>query len=294
MISLKDMKFLTALAQRKHFARAAEDCGVSQPAFSMRIRKIEEEVGVSIVRRGSRFEGFTVEGQIILRHAHKIMDDLKSMEQDVKSAQGEISGTVSVGVIPTAVVYSAHAVKRLHEQHPGIRVNLHTATSLAIQQGVENGQFDVGITYGDGLAGGLLRVDPLFEERYLLLASAGLLGQKRDRITWAEAAELPLCLLEPKMQNRRILDHVFSELGLAPEVIMESSGFLASIVLATESAAATIIPESLLDLFQNVDGLVGIELVEPEVEKPICLVSRARELGLPIVDALRAVCVQNA
>lgn len=291
MLGLRDMEFLTALARRKHFARAAEDCGVSQPAFSMRLRKIEESLGVALVRRGNRFEGFTTEGEAILRHAHKIIDDLKIMQQDIRSARGEITGSLSIGTVPTAVIYAARAVGRLQEQHPNLAITLRTATSLAIQQGVDNGQFEVGFTYGEGLTSSLYRVDPLYQERYLLLAHKNLLGAKRESITWADAAELPLCLLESDMQNRRIIDKVFRDQGLAPKVMMESNGFMASIVLADEGATATIVPEHLAKTFARMAEIAVLRLVEPALEMPVCLFTRARELELPAVSALRKTCV---
>ncbi|MEM1074709.1 MAG: LysR family transcriptional regulator [Pseudomonadota bacterium] len=290
MLSLRDMEFLTALERCKHFARAAEHCGVSQPAFSMRLRKIEEGLGIALVKRGNRFEGFTTEGETVLRHAQKIMDDLKVMEQDIRSAHGEISGSLSIGAVPTAVIYAAKAIKRLQAHHPDLVVTLHTATALAIQQGVDNGQFEAGFTYGDGLASNLYRIDPVYNERYLLLAHKKLLGARRRNITWAEAATLPLSLLETGMQNRRIIDKVFREKGLAPKVIMESSGFMASIVLADEGATATIAPEHLANVFASMTEVIALELVEPDLEMPVCLFTRARELGLPAVSALRSAC----
>lgn len=293
VFGLKDLELLTALARRKHFARAAEDCGVTQPAFSMRLRNLEESLGVAVVKRGNRFQGFTNEGKIILRHAFKIMDDLKVMEQDVRSAQGEITGALSVGVIPTAVVYAARAVKRLKTLHPGIKVTLHSANSLLVQQGVDNGQFDAGFTYNEGLAGDLLHKEPVYQERYLLLAPQNLVSKENTSVTWAKVAELPLCLLEPEMQNRRIIDKVFSDQGLAPTVITESSGFMASIVLAAEGMAATIVPSDLVGVCEQLDGVTARKIVEPEFEMPVCLVSRARDLSMSAVDALRSVCVNS-
>lgn len=294
MPSLRDIEFLIALARRKHFARAAKDCGVSQPAFSMRLRNIEESLGVTLVKRSNRFEGFTTEGEAMLLHAHKIMDDLKVMEQDIRSAHGEITGTLSVGAIPTAVIYAARAIKQLQGHHPDLRVTLHTATALAIQEGVDNGQLEAGFTYGEGLTRNLYRVDPLYRERYLLLAHKKMLQGKRETITWAQAAELPLCLLEPEMQNRRIIDQVFRDQGLTPKVIMESSGFMASIVLADEAATATIVPEHLAKVFVRMADIAVLELVEPVLEIPVCLFTRAREIGLPAVNALRAACTGSS
>lgn len=290
MISLRDLEFLTSLARRKHFARAAEDCGVSQPAFSMRIRKIEERLGTAVVKRGNRFQGFTPEGETLIRHARKIMDDLKSMEQEFRSSRGEVTGVLALGVVPTAVIFAARMVGRLKRQHPGIQVSLITETSLAIQQGLESGRFEAGITYGEGVSQDLLRVDPLYPETYLLLAPDHIAPPHDGPLTWAEAAELPLCLLEPEMQNRRILDAVFFDQGLVPNVIVETSGFIAALVLAGEGLAATIVPQSLVETMGCPKGAVAIPLTEPELEKEMCLVAPFRDPDLPTVEALRRIC----
>lgn len=292
VISLRDLEFLSSLARRRHFAKAAEDCGVSQPAFSMRIRNLEEKVGMPLVNRGNRFQGFTAEGTALVRHARKILDDLKIMEQEFRSARGEITGKLSVGVIPTAIVFASKAVKNLQARHPGIRVRLETASSLAIQQGLEDGEFDAGFTYREGVAGDLFRTDPLYGETYMLLAPASLAPSKSGTATWSEAAELPLCLLVRGMQNRSILDKVFHDLALAPKVVTEASGFIASMVLASEGMSATIVPTPLVESFGQLSGTVALKLVEPDLEKQVCLISRSRETDLPTVDALRAVCAE--
>lgn len=290
VISLRDLEFLTALSRRKHFARAAEECGVSQPAFSMRIRKLEDRLGFAIVKRGNRFQGFTTEGQTLLRHALSIQDGLKAMEQEIRSARGEIVGDLAIGVIPTAAIRAARLVKTLQTRHPGIRVRLETASSLAIQQGIDSGQFEAGITYGEGVARDLLRLEPLYGESYYLLAPVGLAPRPTGEATWAEAAALPLCLLDPRMQNRKIIDGMFRDLGLVPRIMTEATGFLPAIVLAEEGLAATIVPGDLAESLARGPGTVALRLTEPTLEKPVCLLSRARDAGLPTVDALRDVC----
>lgn len=293
MISLRDMEFLSSLARRKHFARAADDCGVSQPAFSMRIRNIEEKLGMAVVKRGNRFQGFTDEGEALVRHAHKILADMKTMEQEIRASRGEVTGRLSLGVIPTAVIYAAHAVKKLQTQYPGIKVTLQTSTSLAIQQGLENGHYDAGFSYSEGVPSDLLRLDALYNETYLLLAPEHLAPRKAGPITWTEAAQLPLSLLEPGMQNRRILDKVFRDLGLVPSVRSETSGFTASMVMAAEGLSATIIPRLLAKTLGRIDGTVALPLTEPELEKEVCLVTPMRHPGIPTVEALRAVCTEG-
>ena len=87
MIEIRDLQLLSALARHRHFAKAAEECGISQPAFSMRIRNLEDRLGVSIVRRANRFQGLTEEGEMIVQRARRILDDTKALEQQVLAAK---------------------------------------------------------------------------------------------------------------------------------------------------------------------------------------------------------------
>ncbi len=287
VISLKDLQFLTALARHGHFARAAEEVGVSQPAFSMRIRKLEETLDAAIVKRGNRFQGFTAEGDALMRHARKIMDNVQLLEEDFRSAGGTITGTLTLGVIPTAVAYVAQALQTLRAAHPGITVRLQAATSLAVQQGLENGRFDAGLTYEEGVPPDLQRVEPLYEETYLLLSPTALAPRAGGSASWTEAAQLPLILLEPGMQNRRILDVVFRDLGILPNVIAETSEFTSAMVMAANGIAATIVPKVLLHALGGLAGTVALPLVDPILAKQVCLISAHRTPGLSTVDALR-------
>ncbi len=287
MISLKDLEFLSSLARHRHFARAAEECGVSQPAFSMRIRKMEERLDAAIVKRGNRFQGFTPEGEAILRHARKIMKDVQILQEEFRSAKGDITGQLSIGVIPTAMAFAARIAGQLRLSHPGIRLRMQASTSLGIQQGLENGLFDAGITYEEGAAPDLMRVEPLYSETYMLLVRADQAPRRSAKATWAEAAALPLVLLEPGMQNRRFLDLHFSELGLHPTVVSETSEFSSAMVMAANGVAATIVPEVLVQALGGVPGTVALPLVSPQLNKQVSLVTAHQEPGLSTVAALR-------
>jgi DNA-binding transcriptional LysR family regulator len=289
MPDLKDLECLVALARQRHFARAARDCGLSQPAFSMRIRNLEERLNTSIVKRGNRFQGLTVEGETVVVHARQILEQLKALETDVKGAGGQVAGTLVLAVIPTASAQAARLAKRLGTAHPDVRVRVEMTTSLAIQQGVLDGVFDAGITYTEGAAADLLRVEPFYDERYVLLAPVGMVPTGARTIRWSEAAALPLTLLEPSMQNRRILDRVFEEAGVHPRVTQESNGFIAAMVMAIEGLAATVVPEVMLDALGPVQGTVALPLVDPRVEKSVSLVTSARNRRVPVVESLRKV-----
>ena len=288
MVDLRDLQCLAALARHRHFARAASECGLSQPAFSMRIRGLEERLGTTIVRRGNRFQGLTREGDTILTHARRILDEVRALEQDVRAARGDIAGNLTLGAIPTAAAYAAHATIWLKAAHPGITVRIETTNSLAIQQGVEAGNFDAGITYTEGASRDLLNVEPLYDETYVLVCPEGQAPHRDGPVTWAEAAALSLSLLEPQMQNRRILDRVFQESGALPYVSSETYGLTASMVLAVQGVSATVLTQVIVDSLGPLEGTVVLPLVDPVVETSISLVTPLRQPHIPTVEALRS------
>ena len=288
MIEIRDLQLLSALARHRHFAKAAEECGISQPAFSMRIRNFEDRLGVSMVRRANRFQGLTEEGEMIVQRARRILDDTKALEQQVLAAKGEVTGTLILGVIPTAIAFTGRLTKRLRQAHPRIVTRIETMSATAIQHRLDEGSLDAGVTYGDGIDTDPGQVQPLYEETYVLLVPSNLTDETGP-IRWARAAGFPLSLLEPQMQNRRILDHVFKEQGLHPDIVAETSGFTASMVMAREGLAATVVPRVLVRALGDLKGTRVLPLIDPVVSKPICLATLTRDPELPTVAALRAV-----
>jgi DNA-binding transcriptional LysR family regulator len=288
------MQLLSALARHRHFAKAAAECGISQPAFSMRIRKLEDKLGVAIVRRANRFLGLTGEGEMLVTRARRILDDARALEQEFKAAKGEVVGTLVLGAVPTAAAYAARLAIHLHRAHPRIVMRIETASSLSIQQRLDEGTIDAGLTYGDSIDQDLVTVEALYEESYVLLAPAAMVAGHDGAISWTQAADLPLSLLEPRMQNRRIIDRMFAELSLQPRIVAETNGFIASMVMAREGLAAAIVPLVLIESLGDMSGTVVLPLIDPTLSKPICLATPVRQVEMPVVRALKAVAMANS
>jgi DNA-binding transcriptional LysR family regulator len=289
MLDLRDMQLLAALARQAHFARAAEECGISQPAFSARIRNLEIELGVPLVKRGNRFMGFTAEGEIALRWARRLLGDADAFRQEVEVARGALSGQMTIGAVPTALTYVAAVSVRLRAAHPGLSIRVHSLTSSLIHQGLEDFSLDAGVTYLDGQRPAVLGAEPLYHERYVLLAPPALAPRRAGTATWAEAAALPLSLLTRDMRNRRILDGVFDvHVGRVPQPVLETNDFTAALAQVVQGASATIAPEVLADTLPLCGGAVRLALTEPEVTTPIGLLVADRDPPPPAVDALVA------
>lgn len=288
MLDMRDLECLSALARCRHFARAAEECGLSQPAFSMRIRNLEDRLQTQIVKRGNRYQGLTAEGEIVLARGRDILGQIRSLEEEVQSARGEISGLLKMGVIPTAAAYAARIATTLRASHPGIRMRVDTTSSLSLQQGLEDGRFDAALSYSDGVGSTTLRVEELYQERYVLMVPRAL-HQGQTEMSWADAAALPLILLEPEMQNRRILDQVFADAGAEPTVVAETDGFTATLAMAAEGLGAAVLPEVLIGNVGHSEQVVTVRLTEPEIARSVSLITPQRPQEIPVIEALRSV-----
>ncbi len=283
---IRDLQVLLALARRKHFTQAASDCGISQPAFSARIRHLEEDLGVPLVRRGNRFLGFTREGERVIRWASRLLADAEGLRQDMDVARGELRGRLVLGVVPTALPYAADISTRLRKAHPGLAIEIASQTSAQIVRALSDYSVDAGIVYRAYMEDTSLRFEPVYEERYVLLLSRELAPRSKGTVTWAEAASLPLCLLGKDMHFRRVVDDAFNEAGVNPEPVMETNAFTAVLAQVAIGAAATIAPQSLADSLLLSGKTVSLALVGPRVSQEIGIAVQDHELTLPAITAL--------
>ena len=124
------LEFLLALAREKHFGRAAEACGVTQPTLSAGVKQIEEQMGVLLVRRGSRFQGFTPEGERVLDWARRIVGDTRNMREEINSLRLGLSGRLRIAAIPTALAMVAALTTPYRERHPNVQFTILSRTSV--------------------------------------------------------------------------------------------------------------------------------------------------------------------
>ena len=191
------LEFVLALARERHFGRAAEACGVTQPTLSAGLKQLEDMLGVRLVDRGSRFQGFTAEGERVLDWARRIVGDSRAMRQEINALKKGLSGHLRIAAVPTALPVLAALTTPFRNRHPDVSFNIVSRTSISILTQIENLDVDVGITYIDNEPLGRVKSFPLYEEQYLLLTGKdGPLGRNASA-TWKAAAQLPLCLLSP-------------------------------------------------------------------------------------------------
>jgi DNA-binding transcriptional LysR family regulator len=282
------LEFLIALAREKNFGRAAEQCGVTQPTFSAGIKQLEDTLGVMLVQRTSRFLGFTAEGERVLDWARTIVADTRAMRQEVRTLKQGLSGHLKIAAIPTALAMVSALTTPYRAKHPNVKFTILSRTSTDVLSMLENLEVDAGLTYIDNEPLGRMRAVPLYLEQYRLLTSADSPLGERDQVTWAEVGRIPLCLLTPDMQNRRIIDSLLHAAGSRPEPTLESNSMIVLFSHVRTGRWASVMPEKLADTLGLTERLRSIPIIEPEAVHQIGLVVPPREPMTPLVSALVA------
>jgi DNA-binding transcriptional LysR family regulator len=274
-----------ALARTQHFGRAAEELGITQPTLSAAIRQLEGQLGVMLVRRGSRFQGLTTEGEQVLVWARRITGDARTMREEMRAARHGLSGRLRIAAIPTALAMVPMLTTPFRERHPGVTFSVVSRTSVEILSLVGNLDADVGVTYLDNEPLGRVVSLPLYRERYRLITAAGSPLSDRERVTWAEVATLPLCLLTPDMQNRRLIDQHLAEAGVSVRPSLESNSMIVLFSHIRTGEWASIMPLNLAETLGFSEPIRAIPIVEPDASHLVGLVAAAREPRSPLVAA---------
>jgi DNA-binding transcriptional LysR family regulator len=280
------LEYILALAREKHFGRAAEACGVTQPTLSSGVRQLEEHMGVLLVNRGSRFQGFTPEGQRVLDWARRIVGDSRAMREEINSLRSGLSGQLRIAAIPTALAMVAALTTPYRERHPNVRFTIYSRTSIEILELLENLEIDAGITYLGNEPLGRVNTIPLYREHYRLLTSADAPLGNRESVTWAEVAQVPLCLLTPDMQNRRIIDGLLKQAGGEARPTLESDSMILLFSHVRTGRWASVMPAMLAETLGLTATLRTIPITSPVAEQTIGLVVPSREPMMPITTAL--------
>lgn len=296
-ILIRQLEYLVALAREKHFGRAAMACHASQPALSTGLRKLETELGVTIVHRGRRFSGFTAEGDRVVGWAHRILAERDALRTDLDRMRHGLTATLRIGAIPTAVAVMPLLTEAFRQHHPMARVKIEVLTSREIVRRLSDFDLDVGLTYLDEEPESA-HAHRLYEERYYLIAPDDTKLASAESVKWDAAAQLPLCALNGAMQNRRILDARVAAAGaqLSPEV--ETDTIDALYAHLANGHWSCIIAHTWLHAFGVPPGMHAVPMAEPYPRPPVGAITSpdqpASILADALLDAVRDIDVATA
>lgn len=284
-MQIRALRYFVTLAEEKHFARAADRCGITQPTLSAALNALEEELGKRLVERDRRYIGLTPEGRAMLPWAQQMLAAQEGMVHAVEALGGPLSGEFRLGAIPAATPLVGLFANLLLGTHQGLSLSIHSLTSRDIVRGLNAFEIEAGLTYLDHEPpAGMLTV-PLYEERYIFIASHGGAFDNYTHISWEEAAAAPLCLLHQGMQNRRILDAALAIRGLSTTPRAISDSYLALLAMVQSGGLATIIPDSYTALLDKLSWARFIPLEGEQTSNRIGLIVADRTPLNPLSSA---------
>lgn len=195
-MNIRDLRYLVALAEHLHFGHAAEACFVSQPTLSTQIKKLEDELGVSLVERAPRRVMLTPVGRDVASRARSILDQVDQLRETARRSRDPEAGTVRLGLFPTLSPYLLpHVVPLLRQRFPDLELLLVEEKTETILARLREGRLDAGVlalpVHDDQL-----HVEPLFEEPFLLAVPEHHPLARRSSLSLDDLANESLLLLE--------------------------------------------------------------------------------------------------
>lgn len=268
----RQLEYFVAVAQERHFGRAAKKCHVSQPTLSAGISKLERELDVTLIDRGHSFVGLTPEGERLLTWAKRILAEHGALKAEMRAIRSGIAGTLRLGTIPTASTTSSLVLSAFCSNHPRARVQIRSQLATSeLYRRLREFELDAAIVPVVPEDSRGLDLVPLYEENYVLISPADMLPAGTSALEWSHAAQLPLALLTPDMRVRQIIDATFSKLGITVHPQVETDSVSTLLAQAANGDRACIVPHTWLWTTLMTADLRAVELIEPTVKTPIAV-----------------------
>lgn len=283
---LDKLEMFLTVSKEQHFGRAAEHLGITQPSLSAGIKQLEEQLGVQLIFRGSRYGGLTPEGQSALIWARRIVGDARQLRQEMRATRHGLSGVLRIAVIPTALTWAARLSARFADRHPNVQLSILSRSSSEILSLIENLDVDAGLSYLDNEPMGRVVTEPLYRERYCLVCAPGSTLAGRESVGWGDLADLRLCLLTPDMQNRRIINRCFADAGIAPRAMVEANSTMVLAAHVEMGDWATILPADTAAFLTAGKPMVALPIAGGTQDHLVGLVAPFRDPHTPVLDAL--------
>lgn len=280
---LRQLEYLCALADARHFGRAAAACHVTQPALSAGIRKLESELGLELVHRNSHYSDLTPAGKKLIPWARQILASSESFSTEASRLKGALSGTLRLGVIPTALPATATIFTPLLVENPSVDLELRSLSAVDIAAQIEAFAVDAGITYLADEPPRGMRHTEIFRERFAYLAAAT--GDAAEPISWREIDGKRLCLLTSEMQNRRLVDAALAAAGVTTEVRIETDS-ISGLISFAHRGWSSIVSEVWVQVYGVPEGMTARRLIDPDLSYPIGIVTRDSPHLPPLITAL--------
>jgi LysR family transcriptional regulator, hydrogen peroxide-inducible genes activator len=243
MVSLRQLHYLESLAETRHFGHAAEACAVSQPALSMQIKELEDELKISLVERRKTGIELTEQGEEIARRARVILASVRDLVDYAKHQEGVLSGVLKLGAIPSIAPYLLPAaLPELRRRFPALNLQLRETLTANLVRELVTGDLDL-ILIALAIDDPEVETLHLFDDRFILATKATRRNQRLRRVSADMLTRDRLLLLE---EGHCLRDQALSYCHMLTPEARDSFGAssLATIVqMVANGYGITLLPE---------------------------------------------------
>ncbi|UUX97123.1 LysR family transcriptional regulator [Aquabacterium sp. J223] len=282
---LNDLVAFRAVAELNSFRKAAESVHLSQPAFSRRVDKLEQALGVRLLERTTRRVSLTSVGREFERKVRELLDELDSTLLTLRGAAATRMGEVTVACVPSTVYYYlSEVVRRYHQQCPRVRVKVLDAGANEVLGAVSRGEADFGLNF-IGAQEGDIEFKPLAQDRFVAACRRDHPVARLRSISWGQLAEHDYIAVSRTSGNRVLLDQALAGVPGRPQATYETQHVTTMLGLVEAGLGVAAVPSMAMPGPDH-PTLVSVPLVEPAVTRKMGLIRRRRHALSPAAQQL--------
>ncbi len=284
-MELRQLRYLVAVADESHFTRAAAREHVAQPALSQQIRRLEDELGLSLVQRTTRRVALTEAGELLVARARRALAELDSAQAELDNLAGVQAGHLSIGALHTmGPVDLSLLLASFHKRHPGVELTVREQSSEELAAMLRDDEVDLAfLSVTERIQSRGLTLQRLVSEELVavLPPTHRLAGRRQVRL--GELAHEPFVSFREGARLRELLVSAAAEKSFEPRVAFESNESRSIRSLVSRGLGVAILPRS--DADEPGAPVAVSMLVEPSLTRDVTLASRARRRHSPAAEA---------
>ncbi|MGZ4230218.1 MAG: LysR family transcriptional regulator [Solirubrobacteraceae bacterium] len=262
-MDLRQLRYLVALADERHFTRAAEREHIAQPALSQQIRRLEEEVGVALVERTTRKVSITEAGELLVARARRILSELSAAQAELEALRGILTGHVSVGAMHTmGPVDVSLALAIFHQRHPGVELTVLEQSSEELAEMLRDDVLDLAyLSVTERIESHGLGLHQLVSEELVVILPRSHPLAQQSGVRMSELAGEQFISYREGSRLRELLNRAAREADFDPQVMLESNESRRIRRLVARGMGVAILPRS------DTEGS-GAEVAVVNLDKP--------------------------
>lgn len=224
-MDVRQLRFFMEIARTGNFTRAAERLRIAQPAVSVAIKRLEDELELILFNRRDKRVTLTAEGEIFLEHARGILEGLKAAELEMGDLRGLNKGEVRIGIPPMLSAYFFPAILRdFKKRYPNLNLSVYGDGAWRIQQMISQGELDMGVIAGRSVPENL-EVRHILREEVVVCVPSGHAFAGKSSVTFAEFVREPLVFYKEGYYLRELIFEVIKGSGTEPRIVLETNLF---------------------------------------------------------------------